>query len=173
MFKIALIGPESSGKTTLGEALAIELNAVYVNEYAREYLSTKDDSVKNSLQDLINIAKKQFNNCKKAEMERPSILICDTEMLTIKIWAEDKFGECPTVIDDLLRHQSYDLYVLCSPDFPWEDDPLREDKDRREQLYQIYLNYCQNMNLHYIVSQGDNKIRLNKIKLFLNNLNIN
>ena len=172
MFKIAIIGPESSGKTTLGKALAKDLSGVYVDEYAREYLSIKDSSTENNLQDLINIAKKQIDNCKETEREHPSILICDTEMLTSKIWAEDKYGNCPSIIEDLLQKQTYDLYILCKPDFPWVDDPLREDKDRREYIYKIYTDYCKNMKLHYIVSQGNTKDRLNSIKQFLDLLSI-
>jgi len=155
MYKIAIIGPESSGKTTLAKIIEKNYNALYVKEFARTYLYKLKNPSEYSLQDLDNIAVEQFNAYKQAEDTNPQLLVCDTEILTIKIWSEDKFKRSTRLIEDLFYKQSFDLYLLCKPDIPWEADPLREDEHRRNIIYTLYKNYCDEKNLHFTIIQGD------------------
>jgi nicotinamide riboside kinase len=173
MYKIAIIGPESSGKTTLAKIIEKNYDALYVKEYARTYLSKLKNPSNYSLQDLNNIAVEQFNAYKKAEETKPQLLVCDTEILTIKIWSEDKFNRSTKLIEDLLYKQNFDLYLLCKPDIPWEADPLREDEHRRDIIYKLYNNYCNENNLHFIIVQGNTTTRVKIIDEILKLLNFN
>ena len=80
--KIALTGPESSGKTTMAKWISEHFSYQMIEEYAREFLSENHNYGKD---DLNTIAIEQF---KKNCAEPP--LVVDTEMLVMKIWCEEK-----------------------------------------------------------------------------------
>ncbi len=171
MLRIAVIGPESSGKSTLAKFIADKFHALLVEEYAREYLLNKTDPSKYSINDLIIIANEQFNRTVNLQVPKNNILVCDTEMLTIKIWAEDKFYHCPKEVNNLFYQQKFDLYILCKPDIKWEYDILREDEDRRDYIFNIYLDYCINNKFNYVEIEGDMYSRTKKIINILKQLN--
>ncbi|RLD46925.1 MAG: hypothetical protein DRI86_01875 [Bacteroidetes bacterium] len=168
MFRIAIIGPESSGKSTLARFIEKEFDGYLVDEYAREYLLNFENPSKYSMEDLIEIAKVQFDKSTSIDSNK-KICICDTEMLTMKIWAEDKFKYCPKKIETLFQNQKFDLYILCKPDIKWEFDILREDEDRRDYIFDIYKKYCNVFDFNYIEIKGDRKSRNNIIKKYLSN----
>lgn len=149
---IGITGPESSGKTYLSEYLHNKYDSVLIKEYAREYLG---DNNKYTFKDVINIAEEQFNRIKKAQNKyRDKLIIVDTEMTVIKIWLMDKFGEVPEKIIQQVKNQSIDYFLLCKPDLKWSDDPLREDKDRRDYLYSLYEKELQFEIKNKIIIKG-------------------
>ncbi len=166
MFKIAFLGPESSGKTTLAEEMGNQLDAIVIKEYAREYFKDKDYS-KCCLKDLEAIAIKQFKDTHDSYPY--DFLISDTEILTIEIWAEDKFGVVPEIILNLRRQQDFDLYILTKPDIPWEFDPLRKDANRRDYLFEIYKEHIEKSNYNYIIVEGLFNNRIEVIKNYIDN----
>lgn len=162
--KIAFTGPECSGKSTMARWLAKELSFDLVKEYAREYL--KDKSAY-SIDDLDMIASKQF--------ERNSVegdLVVDTEMLVMKIWFEEKYQRVSENILQLLERQQIDLYFLCKPDFNWVSDPLRENANDRERLFEIYESNLKKFNLSYCVLSGSESERKKTINDLLSGKNI-
>ena len=162
--KIAFIGPESSGKTSLAEECARLFNGIYIPEFAREYLSSKGDFYKYSIDDLLFIAEKQFESFKKPSGK---ILFIDTEMIVMSIWAKDKFGFIPDKILKLTANQQIDKYYLCKPDFPWQFDKLREDPGRQNDIFDLYKLTLDSYNINYEVLFGDFGSRIKKIELFL------
>lgn len=139
MIKIALTGPECSGKTTLAIRLAKELKGVLLPEFARQFLSQRNGY---SFEDLDAIATGQKQlELKAAEMGHP-IIICDTDILVVKIWSEVKFGKVSPVVEHLYQTTTYDLTFLCKPIFDWEYDSLREAPDpvERMRLYSLYFD---------------------------------
>lgn len=155
MITIGITGPESSGKTTISEYIAKEFNAYLVEEYARKYLSNKP---KYDLIDLIKIAKEQFKKIKNAQ-KKQHLIICDTELTVIKVWVEDKFKEYPKEIKKLYLEQKIDLYILCKPDIPWTHDKLREDKYRREELFNKYKEELDLSKKKYYILSGNKEDR--------------
>lgn len=153
--KIAITGPESSGKTTLTEKLAIKYNANSVPEFARNYLLERNGIY--SHQDLDTIA---IGQVKSWEEIQTNFLICDTEMTVIKIWSEFKYKSCSETILNLYHQQKFDHYFLCFPDIPWEEDPLRENPNDREILFKIYLNELKKNNLPFTIISGNLETRL-------------
>jgi nicotinamide riboside kinase len=160
MYKIAILGPESSGKTTLARKLSDKLDAVFIEEYARDYFHNRDYSICN-LNDLESIALKQFHDAHKNYNKK--FLVSDTEILTIEIWAIDKFGIVPDLILNLRGEQKFDLYILTKPDIPWEYDPLRTDSNRRDYLFDVYMKHIEQNSFNYIVVGGDINFRIESI----------
>jgi len=154
-------GPESSGKTTLALAIAKATNRVYVAEYAREYIGNLDR--KYTQEDLLAIAKRQYTLHQEAKVN-PRKICFDTDLLTIKIWSEYKYGTCDPWILDRLYSNSDSLYILCKPDFPWEFDELRENPNDREEIYKLYESQLEALNLPYRIVSGTLEERVEALK---------
>lgn len=158
MLKIAFTGPESSGKTTLSKRIAEILNGEWHEEYAREYLTNLNRPYNQN--DLIKIALNQ--NEKRANCNS-RFQVYDTEMLVIKIWNDYKFKKNSQQLNNLLNQQKIDHYFLCKPDIPYEDDPLRENPDNRDELFEIYLNLLIQKKLPYSILEGSISKRTKQI----------
>lgn len=160
MFKVAVIGPESTGKSTLAEKLAKHYNTDFVPEYSRTYLENFEGQYTEN--DVVEIAKGQFNLILEEEKKNPEILIADTETIVCKIWVEYVFKHSNETIDKILEQQNFDLYLLCDIDLPWVYDPLRENPDleERKELFEIYRNTLEKMNVTFGIVRGSDEERV-------------
>ncbi len=156
--RIAITGPESTGKTTLTEYLAAHFSGVAIPEFARIYLENLGRAY--NYDDILHIAQQQILSEDRAAIES-EIVFCDTELLVTKIWCDDKFGRCHSWITEELEERNYDLVLLCNTDMPWEPDPQREDPDRREYLMDLYRKQIVNYYDNVIEICGDGEDRLN------------
>lgn len=137
---IIVAGPESSGKTTLSKQLAKALNGVWIPEYPRGYLEAAErravyDDFDHFVEVNIHLVYAAKAKLKKRE-EVQKVVIQDTGLETLKLWAQDKFDLVNLTVETAFSVQRPDLYLLCLPDLPWEYDALREDANRREYLFQ-------------------------------------
>ncbi|HPE43746.1 MAG TPA: ATP-binding protein [Bacteroidales bacterium] len=165
--KIAITGPESTGKSWLAEKLADHYQTQWVPEYAREYLHEKPDY---NVADVVNIAKGQLQLQQRLLEANPTILFTDTEMLVCKIWLEFVFGLQDDFIENALKNQHYDLYLLCDIDLEWEPDPLREHPEQRKILFELYKSYLEKMQFPYRIVSGKGRQRLEKAVTFVDQL---
>src|SRR5262245_33143576 len=124
MKKIAIVGPESTGKTTLAEKLSEHYHTAFVPEYAREYIGKLKR--KYTLQDIEIISRKQLELEDEKAKGTGKVLFCDTNLIVSKIWAENSFGECPQWISEEIKNRHYDFYLLMDIDLPWVADEQRE-----------------------------------------------
>jgi len=157
--KIVITGPESTGKTTLAEALAAHYRAPLVPEYARTYLEILQPPPY-SQADILTIAKAQVAWEEYYLRQTERLLFCDTGLLVLKVWSEFKYGQCDPWILEQIDRRSYDLCFLCGIDVPWEFDPLRESKQDREKLYEIFKSELEALNCDPIELKGNVKARL-------------
>jgi len=155
--KVAVIGPECTGKSELSEFLAEYFHTDWVQEYARGYLNNLVRPYE--AHDLLAIAHGQIRLEDEWTRSSNGLLICDTNLYVIKIWSEFKFGSCDKTILEQIATRKYDLYLLTGVDLPWEDDPQREHPDKREQLYQLYLNEMKNQSVPYVEIKGERELR--------------
>jgi NadR type nicotinamide-nucleotide adenylyltransferase len=173
--KIVIIGPESTGKSTLCELLATHYHTKWVPEYARQYLLTNGKDY--GFGDLLTIAKGQlaledeitseFSDFGLGSPNLPRTtkglsLFIDTDMYVMKVWCEFVFGKCHEWILDQIAKRKYDLYLLCNTDLPWVKDELREYPDlvTREKLYFIYKDILINQLVPWIEIKGTSETRL-------------
>jgi len=164
MLKIIVSGPESSGKTSLAENLSKYYKIDYTNEYARDYLNNLDK--KYNKEDLLNIAKIQFEN-EKENSKKNSISLHDTDLVTIKIWSYYKYNDCQKWIVDKIQEQKKEnrFYLICKPDIPWTYDPLRENPNDREELFEVYKKEISNLNHPFIIIRGQERLDQAKKKI--------
>ena len=172
MKKVVVIGPESTGKSTLCEQLANHYNTSWVPEYAREYLLEHGTAY--SYDDLLTIAQGQVTLEESYIEKTPQaeLLFIDTDQYVMKVWCEFVFGKCHSWILDQIRKRKYDLYLLCNIDLPWVKDILREYPDlvTRQQLYTIYKSMLSNQSVPWVDISGNYDERLQKAIHAVNDL---
>ncbi len=175
VIKIVIIGPESTGKSTLCEELAQHYDAPWCPEFAREYLLTYGTDYQ--YEDLLTISKgqlamedeytivaeQQWKALQKPGTPKP-LLFIDTDMYVMKVWSEFVFGKCHQWIIDQIVERKYDLYLLCHTDIPWEKDELREypDLETREKLFHMYKDILINQSVPWAGISGTDQERLAK-----------
>lgn len=161
MKKIAIIGPESTGKSTLTQQLADHYETVWCPEYARAYLH--ENGTNYTFNDLQKIAEGQLILEDTLLLEADNDLyFIDTEMYVMKVWCEYVFGKCHQFILDAIAERKYDLYLLCNTDLPWVADDLREypDEAPRKELYNIYKDLLINQSTPWVNISGNYEERL-------------
>lgn len=155
MKKIAIIGPESTGKSTLCSQLATHFDTVWCPEYGREYLEQHGTAY--TYTDLLTIAQGQQALVKEKAVEaRNGVYFVDTEMYVMKVWCEVVFEACHSWILKQAAAQDFDLFLLCNTDLPWVYDELREypDLDIRKRLFQMYKDICINSGVRWVEIGG-------------------
>jgi NadR type nicotinamide-nucleotide adenylyltransferase len=162
--RIAITGPESTGKSELAQKLAQHYHTLWVPEYAREYINQLNRPY--TFADILTIAKRQVALEKEMLNKSNRILFSDTELIVCKIWCEYKFEKCHSWILKNLEKQSYDLYLLMDIDLSWQPDPQREHPDKRVELFNLYLDELISRNCSFEIVSGSGEQR------FINALNI-
>lgn len=163
MKKIVIIGPESTGKSTLCEQLAKHYNTAWCEEYAREYLNQHGKEY--SYEDLLTIAKGQLQLEEQAIFKAANnLLFIDTNMYVMQVWCEFVFNKCHQFILDEIVERKYDLYLLCNIDLPWSYDPLREypDEQPRVELYRMYKELMVSQTTPWVEISGSYEERFKR-----------
>lgn len=159
LLKVAITGPESTGKTELAKQLAVHFRTEYIPEYARTYVE-KLNRPYNYL-DVLHIAHKQIEQEKEYSARAFKYLFLDTELILTKVWLEVVYGNCPEWIDNAITQSNIDLYLLCNLDIPWIKDRVRENGgEMRGKLFRIYEQLIRNYGFKYEVIAGTGSTRL-------------
>ncbi len=161
MKKIVITGPECSGKSTLSQALAEYYGVPWVPEMARPYLEELGRPYDEN--DLLKIAELQLYTEEERAVKvtgSKSLLVCDTDLITIRIWGEEKYGRSNPWIVQQTEERPYDLWLLCMPDIPWVYDPQRENPHDRDRLFEVYRKMLEQLEKPYAVISGEVDERL-------------
>jgi NadR type nicotinamide-nucleotide adenylyltransferase len=166
--KIVVLGPESTGKSTLCKQLAVHYNTIWVPEYAREYLETNGKEY--TYLDLSLISEGQLNqedtmiNSLLVKNKDSMLTFIDTDLYVLKTWSEFVFNKCETKILRQIAERTYHLYLLCNTDLSWEKDELREYPDfaSRVKLFHHYKDIMINQTVPWVEISGgyENRTRL-------------
>ncbi len=157
-FKITLVGPESTGKSSLCLSLTHYYKGVSVAEYARTYLNEIKRAYTKA--DIIYIHQQQILLENLAEQKTSTVLFSDTSPIVTKVWLAEKYACNDLEIDDDFKLQHYDLFLLCVPDLIWTPDPLRENEKDRPRLFSIYENLllANHKPFEHISGEGENRL---------------
>ncbi|MGV3585757.1 MAG: AAA family ATPase [Adhaeribacter sp.] len=171
ILKVAITGPESTGKSTLATQLAAHYNTIWVPEFARTYIAELPQRY--TPQDIENIARGQLTAVQAAVPTANKILFADTDLLVIKIWFTHAFGYCPNWILAALEKQDFDLYLLMDVDLPWQADEQREHPHLRQFFYDWYKKELKLYGFPFIQISGSQDERLQNALMHVNQLFIN
>lgn len=157
--KVVIIGPESTGKSTLTSDLSKAFAEPWVPEYAREYLEKLPREYQ--YRDLLQIAKGQIAGEEEKKKYAQRILFCDTDLQVIKVWSDHKYGKTDPWILNQIGIRKYHLYLLTDIDIDWEDDPLREhpDPEMRKYFFDKYHQMMLESKVPFAIISGPPKER--------------
>lgn len=158
LLKIAVVGPESTGKSTMAKKLAEHYHTICVPEYARYYCQNLNNQY--TLQDELNM---YYGQVALEESLIPltsnELLIADTTIMTIKIWSDHLFGHTPEEVLNEITQRKYDFYLLMDIDLPWEDDPLRDFPEQRPHFLEIWKKELTSLHANYALISGQGAAR--------------
>jgi NadR type nicotinamide-nucleotide adenylyltransferase len=166
--KVCVIGPECTGKSELSKFLAAHFKTCWIPEYARAYLDKLGHPYQQA--DLLKIAHGQLRLEDEWLRDSNRVMICDTNLITIKIWSDYKYGKCDEEITGLIKTRAYDLYLLCYIDIPWVDDPQREHPDKREHFWQLFKHEVESTTIPFVEIGGSWEQRQKKAVAAVNNV---
>ncbi|MNQ01625.1 Trifunctional NAD biosynthesis/regulator protein NadR [compost metagenome] len=174
IIKIAIFGPESTGKTTLATQLSKYYKTVWVPEFARDYLQEKLDSGRGicDINDMLPIAYGQTKLENESAQIANKYLFCDTNLLVTKVFSELYYNFCDSLLDKAARAHQYDLFFLTDIDVPWEDDGLRDSPDGRETVFEVFKQSLIDNRKPFITISGDKETRLKKAIAIIEDLTI-
>jgi len=155
--RVALTGPESTGKTTMAKKLAEHFKTVWVEEFGRDYFVQKDGKL--ILEDIQHIANGQVKIENDGLAKADKLLFCDTDLIVTQIWSEIYFKTCPQDVIDKSYELKHDLYLLMDIDIPWEDDGTREFPHLRQWHFDRIKEELNARKLNYIVISGEHYAR--------------
>lgn len=156
--KIVVIGPESTGKSSLCESLATHFDTFWAPEFARDFLL--ENGANYDFGTLVDIAKGQIERenqfIEKANKAGKELVFIDTNLYVIQIWEEYVFGKSHTSLLDQIAKRKYDFYLLNNIDLPWQPDPLREQPNEapRKTIFEIYKNLLIHQNTPWSFVRG-------------------
>jgi NadR type nicotinamide-nucleotide adenylyltransferase len=162
--RICFLGGESSGKSTLAEALARELNTAHVSEYGRELWEEKSGAL--AFEDLRRIAEVQIQREGRAAEQAVRFLFCDTSPLTTLFYSQHLFGRAEETLTRLAGRR-YDLTILCAPDFPFVQDGTREDESFRQFQHGWYLDELAKRGIPFRQATGSLPARIAQVRDWL------
>jgi NadR type nicotinamide-nucleotide adenylyltransferase len=163
--RVAIVGPESTGKTTLARQLAAHYQTLWVPEFARDYLDAKNaerplDDI--TLADIREIARGQVQSEERLARQANRVLFCDTELLTTRLWSEHFFGTCEDWLCRAASERRYDLYLLTDVDMAWVADPHRAAPHLREQFLDRLRHELQLRERRFVTISGSPDERLRR-----------
>lgn len=156
--RIAVLGAESTGKTTLARSLALRFQTVWIPESAREYMSANTGEYK--IEDVEKITRDQLAHENRLSSTANKFMFVDTELIVAKVWCIDVFGKAPEWIEQEITSHKYDLYLLTANDLPWVADPVRVNSQRRDYFFNWYKRELDQHQLPYEIITGRYEARL-------------
>ncbi|MFI0491270.1 DUF4301 family protein [Flavobacterium sp.] len=172
IIKIALFGPESTGKTTLAIQLAEHFKTAWVPEFARDYLQEKWDKTGQicDIDDMLPIAYGQVKLENELLSTANKFLFCDTNLLVTKVFSEVYYNFCEPKLHKVALEHEYDLFFLTDIDVPWEKDDLRDKPEGRESVFEVFKQTLIDNNKPFIKLSGDKDSRLHHAISIINDL---
>ena len=159
--RIALLGGESSGKTTLARALAETLATTWVPEYGRQ--RWEELRITLSVDELVAVARRQIAMEEAALAKATHWLVCDTTPLTTLQYCLHDHHRAPAELQALAR-RPYDLSVVCQPDFDFVQDGCRRDDGFRRQQHAWTLERLARQGVEPLIVGGTLPDRVAQVK---------
>lgn len=159
--RVVLYGPESTGKTTLARQLAEHYQTEWVPEFARDYLQEKwnKTGVICEFKDILTIAYGQMHLENTLAQTAHKVLFCDTDLLETLVYSHYYYQTVPDELEKAVTDHHYDLYLLTDIDVPWQPDDLRDQPNKRKEMFTLFEFYLKKYNRPYFLLKGNPKER--------------
>lgn len=164
--RIAILGAESTGKSTLADTLAARHATVWVPEYLREFVDTEGRVPRED--DQLGIARTQLAREDALAAQARSLMFCDTTPLMTAVYSRIYWGRVPAALLALEAAHDYALTVVAAPDLPWVPDGLqRESAEVRMRVHAQLLAVLEARGIAYVMVEGELEARIGKVEALL------
>lgn len=175
---VAVLGAESTGKTTLCRDLAAHFDSLWVSEYMRTYLQAKwdDEQLTCTWDDLLPIAQGQIASENKLAKQvtrmsnKNRYLFCDTSLFELMVYSHWYYGDCPAALEQAALAHHYDLILLTEVDIPWVADDLRDSPHQRDEISAYFASQLSKHRKPFQRISGDRKERVQQVVAQLANM---
>lgn len=163
-YRVGIIGPESTGKSSLARYLSNRYKGTYVPEYARTYVEqlmangrTDEWTKVLTFDDICNIARHQIEEMETISANQSPLTdhlyFFDTELIVTKVWFDYAFGRVPEWLNENIHRYPMDVYLLTYPDLPWVPDPARSNGSDaiRMELFERYESEIEALDIPYYI----------------------
>ncbi len=180
LVRIAIVGPECSGKTTISDELMLRLGGGRISDGTHEYVDDEEEE-RHTEEDLLEMAYSQaqwFQSVPGLAAEYWEIIhgddpvigqsvpleptYFDSDILNLKILSLERFGRVDPEIERLVRELKYDLRLLCRPDFAVKPDPLRVPPLDRDRIFAVWERELKAYGFPYVIIEGSHEHRVSK-----------
>jgi NadR type nicotinamide-nucleotide adenylyltransferase len=164
--RVAILGAESTGKSTLAAELAAHYDTLWVPEYLREFVETHQRTPHEHEQFFI--ANTQVFYETQALKRARSFLFCDTTPLMTALYSRFYFSRIDAPLEALAATHAYDFTIVTPPDSPWVPDGLqRESPEVRQAIHEQLLHMLKIMAIPYLLVDGNVEERVRQVKAYL------
>lgn len=176
--KVAIVGGESCGKTTITPRVASEFGASYTTEAGRDFVEKYGTDQTNKAIWGYILREQPHREAVAARTSPTGLVICDTDLLTTSVWYERWVGVdhwYGNVLDPIaLEHsQSYEHYIIMSHvGVPWVNDGSRSEESNREFFTDRLIEKVEEAGIPYTVIDGDWNVRTRNVRKLVSTLAI-
>jgi len=164
--KVAFLGGESTGKSTLAAVMAERYETQWVHEYGRELWEAQGGS--GSFSDLLKIGVEQYKREEAAVLNSKRYLFCDTTALTTEYWCRHYYDIADHRLVDLVeRTKNEYIYFVCADDFDFVQDGMRETEDFHQDFHQGVLTDLDKRGVTYAILYGSLRDRIEQVESYL------
>ncbi len=164
--RVAILGAESTGKSTLAEALAARFGTLWVPEYLREFVDVHGRVPHE--QDQYGIALEQRAREDAAAAQAMRLLVCDTTPLMTAVYSQQYWGRVDAQLAALAASHDYAFTLVCAPDLPWVPDGLMRDSDEvRQAEHRLVIDALEKRHIPFTLLRGGLEDRLRQAEAVL------
>ena len=168
--RVCIIGAESTGTTTLAQALAAHCQTEWVPEYGREYCEKNwREGYVWKTGEFTHIATEQLRREDLAARQANRVLICDTDALATSVWHERYLNQPSPEVLAIARSRPHDLYILTGDDIPFVQDGLRDGEHIRHAMHQRFRNVLDAWGTPWLEVYGSHEERLTQTTVRIDN----
>lgn len=163
IFRVCLVGAESTGTTTLAQKLAAHYHTVWVPEYGRDYTEARKVAGARyewKSPEFVHIAIKQQEHEDLVAKQARRVMFCDTDALATAIWHERYMGAWSQEVEEIAERRQYALYILTQPDIPFVQDRIRDSELLRGWMTDRFRVELTRRNRPWVLVQGPLQERL-------------
>ncbi|WP_293775953.1 ATP-binding protein [uncultured Oxalicibacterium sp.] len=154
VMRIAILGAESTGKSTLAAALAAHYHTTWVPEYLREFVETRQRTPR--AEEQLLIATTQREREAESELRANRLLFCDTAPLMTAVYSEHYFGHPDSALATLAAQHDYAATIVTAPTTPWVADGLQRESDEvRQHVHARLIRKLHDAGIPHLLVDGD------------------
>jgi len=164
--RVAILGGEASGKSTLAAALAAHYRTIWVPEYLREFVETHQRTP--LAHEQFDIARTQVERESALLPQAKRFLFCDTTPRMTAMYSRHYFGAIDAELEALMQAHAYDFTIVTAPTNPWSGDGLQRDGDAvRQAVHRLVVDHLQSAGIPFLLADGDVAQRVRQVADYL------